>query len=547
MALSSRLPLVFACLVLSCRITPAQTAPSGCSDFAQIVGTGIRAQLTICSEAARALPGVRTQLDRLTALAEKNSEQQAEIARFVREVNAAAKLFKADKRIDTLSQSVSVLLQHGDGRTDAQLVRDIGTLARQLEDLRERIDEQSRRPETAGRASAAIAGELGDDIARLDVVSANKAFEAITRIEKKIDDLGARMDCNSATPQQLQLAIAAHLTDRVISMWHCHPENASAGMVEVQFAQFFAKQAFPGSRSFMEAVLASGWNFLMDTAPPQGFGRDADGWYSYDDSPLYNALKRDNIEGLEWLVAHAPQEYWKKYPYLLGDMLNRFPWYVSAPEAATIQEIGILRRAGVSADYSDYLPFRRAYVNWLQWEYPDELRKPLVTPVLTAIGLPHQGMSEYEASKTQTKDQAAQLKARWKTTSDALAPESSSALHSARSKTVTEFTDSQFQEANQEIQTMTAKLSQTWWRKLPETNAILQEAARRQAISVFDSYGYIRVVSGDLRDADVQPVNTKEPAGYPDCSCWVVKDVRERIAKASQRKAKILEFRSTQQ
>jgi hypothetical protein len=64
----------------------------------------------------------------------------------------------------------------------------------------------------------------------------------------------------------------------------------------------------------MEAILASGWNFIMDTAPSQGFGRVANGWVKYGNSPVYIAWNADNLEGMEWLVAKAPTEYWKGSP-----------------------------------------------------------------------------------------------------------------------------------------------------------------------------------------------------------------------------------------
>jgi hypothetical protein len=118
---SGFLALTVACFAVSCNMASAeQPQPaSGCSDSAQVVGIGINARLTICSAAARDLPGIRDQLARLTALSLKNGEQQKEISRFVKEVNAAGQLLNQDKRIETLAKSVSALLERDQSRTDA--------------------------------------------------------------------------------------------------------------------------------------------------------------------------------------------------------------------------------------------------------------------------------------------------------------------------------------------------------------------------------------------------------------------------------------------
>ena len=172
---------------------PAQSP--NCENGVVRLPAGINGTVTICPADSTDLAIIRGQLARLNALAANSAEQQQEIAKFIKEIHAADSLLDSKRRDQTLAQSVAELLKKESGRSDTQVIRDIGMLSRQLEDLRERIDEQKQKPDGAAPTQQAIAGPLGDGIAHLDMDRANKAFEAITRIENKMDDLAARVDC----------------------------------------------------------------------------------------------------------------------------------------------------------------------------------------------------------------------------------------------------------------------------------------------------------------------------------------------------------------
>lgn len=506
--------------------------PSGC-DFGQILGIERNQTIVICS-ADRRTPEILAQLKRLSELASEDARHQRELERFVQRVNATATLVKG--RTDELARSVSELLHEFAQHSDSRVIQDIATLTDKMEQLEARLDALQRDPATAHKVGEVLGGGVGEDLATLRPDKASQALEAIGLLDKKIEDLAVRIDCNSATPEQMQLAIAAHNTDRVISMWRCRPENAVADPVELQFSRLFGKQEFPESRAFLENILSLGWNFIVDIAPQQEFGLMNYGW-----SPVWYALTQDNIEGLELLRTHTNAAYWRKYPRVLSDMLDSIPWYMSAPTETRIRAIALLRKAGTPYDSNDNLAFRKAYKNWLQWECPEDLRHPLFD--IDAVY--HGSTSEYDVARQASPSESARLRAGWKAASEALAPSSPDVLRAAKSKVVTEFIGGDLRQANAEIQQMSDKLSGAWWRKLPETPANLQEAARRQAINGFDSYGYVRVAAGDLRDTDLLPTWSREPVGYPNCGCWVLKQVRERLSRAMRRKSRILEFKSS--
>jgi len=243
-----------------------------------------------------------------------------------------------------------------------------------------------------------------------------------------------------------------------------------------------------------------------------------------------------NLPAVQWIIAHAPPDYWNSYTHLMEDMtkIMRLPWS-SISGATAAQAIGLLRHAGVSAATNDYKAFRDAYRSWLALQLPEELRSPMEPPNAMQRMMARQ--AGYSLTPRAPRPGEQEL---WKTVSDALAPESLEALQKARSAAVVEFTEVELQQDSKTIEQANDQLARTkWWRKLPETQANLAEAARRQQANVFDTFGYVPVASGDLRDDDVA-----RNQFYPNCDCVTVKQLRDRLAKASARRESILRFRS---
>jgi hypothetical protein len=369
---------------------------------------------------------------------------------------------------------------------------------------------------------------------------ASQVLDAIDLLDKKVDALAGRIDCSAATSEAFAIAIKGHAADRVISMWHCRPENTVTPEVQTAFVLLFTSGQFPTSKAFLDQLLAAGFNPLKEIRPlssPLSSNSAAPYYYA----PVLRPLIDGNLDALKWLIKNAPPGYWVAYPTLMEDMtkIMRLP-YAPFPTTTAVQAISMLRNAGVPVETDNYKAFRDAYRNWLETQAPTDLREPLSPPTGVAAMYARE-MNHLYPSKPQPPDRADL----WHAISDAFAPTSSGALHLAKSTTLAEMTEGDLTAANQSIQQLTNQLDhRTWWRKLPETTPNLQEAARRQAISIFDSYGYVQVAHGELQDSDLSPIGTREPAGYPNCNCVTARQLRDQLANASVRRDKILAFRS---
>jgi hypothetical protein len=292
-------------------------------------------------------------------------------------------------------------------------------------------------------------------------------------------------------------------------------------------------------------LVKGGLNILKEVKPALG-PRPSDStetgqlFAKYFYVPAYRPLIEGKVEALEWIIANAPPDYWKGYTNLMHDLtkIMRLP-NASISTATTVRVIALLRQAGAPTESNNYLTFREAYKKWLQTQLPKELRAPLQPPTGEVLKAYAREMSRlYPQHREQPGE--ADL---WKAVSDALAPISADALRAARLRTLTEITENDLQAATKAVEQLTDQLSQrAWWRKLPETRATVEEDARRQAANVFDTYGYTQVARGDVRDDDV--VNNQF---YPNCNCLTAKGLRDQLAEATQHKAALVEFRTTQQ
>jgi hypothetical protein len=410
-----------------------------------------------------------------------------------------------------------------------------------LERLEGRLDALQRNPATAAKVREALASDVGANLASLQPDKAAEVLAGIGLLDRKIDDLAVRIDCSSATPEALSVAFKAHAAERALSLLHCRPENAVTSQVQTAFVLLFSSRDFPAAEPFLDALIAAGYNPLKEIKPLPGpmLADPSSGplLARYYFAPVYRPLMDGNLQALKWIIANAPPGYWNSDIQLMEDMtkIMRLPWS-SISGATAARTISLLRNAGVTIATNDYKAFRDAYKSWLALQLPDDLRSPMEPPNQIQRMMARQ--TGYSLSPRAPRPGEQDL---WKAVSDALAPNSPETLRNVRSAAVSEFTESDLQQAGNTIQQVTDQLTRTkWWRKLPETQANLQEAARRQQANVFDTFGYIPVSAGDVRDDDVA-----RNQFYPNCDCVTVKQLRDRLAKASERRDSILRFRST--
>ncbi|WP_353062250.1 hypothetical protein RBB77_13160 [Tunturibacter psychrotolerans] len=374
----------------------------------------------------------------------------------------------------------------------------------------------------------------------------DEASLLLASIDKKLDTLSAKLDCSEATTETFALAIKALDASRVLTLWHCRPEDTISGNVQTSYVLLFTSGQFPVAKPFLDQLITSGFNPLKYVKPIAGPLADPSATgvllarYFY--APVYRPLIDGNVDAIQWIIDHAPSGYWNTYGHLMEDIASimQLP-YTRFPLVNATQAITMLRNAGVPADTHDCKPFRDAYKKWLETQLPGALRVPLVRPTGVAAIYARQIRSMYPSTQ-----QSPQYAGVWKAVSNALAPASPDALHKAKGQVAAEITSSDVNSLDQNIKLLKKQIEHgIWWRKLPETQETIYEARKRQNLDAFDSYGYVQVASGDLKDTDLLPSSTRAPVGYPNCDCFTAQDLRDQLAKASQRKELLLQFQTT--
>jgi hypothetical protein len=373
----------------------------------------------------------------------------------------------------------------------------------------------------------------------------NEVSTLLSTIDKKLDNLSARIDCSGATTEAFALAIKALDANRVITLWRCRPEDTLSTDVQGSFVMLFTSEQFPAAKSFLNQLVAGGLNPLKDMKPLPGPTTSATeaGMHRarYFYVPVYRPLLRGNLDAIQWIIEHAPPGYWTTYDHLMEDItgIMGLP-YTRFPVADATQAITMLRKAGVPIDTHDYKAFRDAYQKWLETQTTSIMQEPPPRLTGAAATYAREMAALYPSSRQSPKN--ADL---WYAVSNALAPNSADLLRREKSQTVADMTSGDVKGIDQKVKLLTDELEhQTWWRKLPETQATLYEARRRQNIEAVDSYGYVPVAPGDLRDTDLLPSSTRVPIGYPDCICWTAADLRNQLAEASKRKELLLQFQA---
>lgn len=519
-----------------------RSVPNGC-DYGQILGLEHNQTIVICSASAAQIPAVLAQLKRLNELAAEDERDRRALHRFVEQINATANLLK--NRDNELVRNVYALLRDAAQHSDSRVIQDLSSLTDRMDQVVGRLNALQQDPATAARLEQVLASGVGEDLATLHPDQAAQILESIGLLNKKIDDLATRIDCSAATPKAMATAIDAHLATRVIDIWRCRPENVVTNEVDRALMNTFLADEFPKSKNFLDQLINAGFPIFDDLKPlhretPRGV------LTIYTNTPVYQALVDGNLDLLRWVIARAPSGYWTDYPTLMQEIIALLYTHTSKLSAeSAVHVISELRSAGVRIDGDNYAAYRATYRFELLYDLPKELRTPLAQPSEEQRIITRQLGGSLKPYPDSPRAEQVQL---YKMVGDALAPNSPEILHSVQSAVLQQLIGKDLDDTNKAIQDLTQQLTgRTWYRKLPETPASLQEAATRQNVNAFDSFGYTPVARGDVRDDDVIPNFSAAPVGYPNCPCRTAKQFRDQLARASQRREKLLEFQAAHQ
>jgi hypothetical protein len=175
---------------VSCAL--AQTAVRGtteaCESWAILsAGGGPANTLSVCSSLLRELPALREQVARMNALAARDADTRRDLQRFGTTLNEMArKLRPAD--VKAMADAVAARMQGTNARGDAALLNEIDRLRVGLREMNQKLEQVQSQPAMRPGADAAIGGEAGQAIARLDFDTARGLLDGLQRIENKIDD-----------------------------------------------------------------------------------------------------------------------------------------------------------------------------------------------------------------------------------------------------------------------------------------------------------------------------------------------------------------------
>jgi hypothetical protein len=186
--------LVGALLILVAAAGEAQTsATAGCSTGIVSLPAGINGAIKICPPVAAQSPDLARQL---AALQTAMSSQQAELdqlTRLVKNINQVGGPLGARRQAELLT-NVIARLGNASSASGTQLQQRASTLSGHFEEVSTQINAAQSDPAEAAKTKAALQGETGDAIARLD-------FDTV---ENQLSDIQATVHAVDQRTQQIQ-------------------------------------------------------------------------------------------------------------------------------------------------------------------------------------------------------------------------------------------------------------------------------------------------------------------------------------------------------
>lgn len=185
-------PLVLVAVCWSSAPSAAQTPASGssqpCESWAITApGKSPGSTLVVCSRLLTEVPTLRQEVARLNALAARDEDARRDMQRFGQTLNDMARRLKPPD-VRTLADQVAARLQRSGTQGDSAMANEVDRLRVGLREMSQKLDELRARPGLLSATDAAMAGEAGQAVARLDFEAARSLLDGLARIEGKIDD-----------------------------------------------------------------------------------------------------------------------------------------------------------------------------------------------------------------------------------------------------------------------------------------------------------------------------------------------------------------------
>ena len=188
--------------LMAASASPAQTPVSGSSAPCEASalttsGKGPGATLVVCSRASRDAPALQEAIARLNALAARDEDTRRDLQRFGGTLNDMSRRLKAID-VKTFADAVAARIQRGAAQGDGALVNEVDRLRVSMREMNQKLEDLRARPGLQDKTDAAVAGEAGQAIARLDFETARGMLDRLTVLERRVEESQGPYAANAA-------------------------------------------------------------------------------------------------------------------------------------------------------------------------------------------------------------------------------------------------------------------------------------------------------------------------------------------------------------
>jgi hypothetical protein len=192
-------------------------AQSGCENGIVRLAAGINGSITICPAVASQAPDLARQLAQIQSAMNSQQEQLAQLTRLVSAINQVSGPLGAKRQAELLTNVIARLGSAGTV-TGAQLQQRAATLSGHFEDAANQINAAEADPTEAAKTNAAIQGQMGDAMARLDFDTVTNQLSDIQTTVHAVDDRTKQIQGTVDTIRQDQQAQEQQAQQRIQSM-----------------------------------------------------------------------------------------------------------------------------------------------------------------------------------------------------------------------------------------------------------------------------------------------------------------------------------------
>jgi hypothetical protein len=162
-------------------------AQTGCENGIVRLPAGVSGAITICPAVASQAPDLVRQLAQIQSAMSSEQAQLAQLTRLVNAINQVSGPLGAKRQAELLT---NVTTRLGDARTvsGAQFEQRASTLSGHFEDVSTEIGKAQSDPAEAAKTNAALEGEVGDAIARLDFDTVSNQLSDIQATVHSVDE-----------------------------------------------------------------------------------------------------------------------------------------------------------------------------------------------------------------------------------------------------------------------------------------------------------------------------------------------------------------------